>query len=804
MLKNYLKIAFRNLRKDKIYSIVNLLGLSIGMACTILLFLFINDELSYDTHHPYADRTYRVASHFNMMGRAYNVAVAPAPLGKTFVAEYPEVEKFARFRNRGSQILSYGNKSFKENKAIFADNSILEIFTVNLLTGNKETALKEPNTLILSEKTARKYFGNDNPIGETIKIANKYDYKVAGVFEEITSNTHFHFDVIMSMESLEESREMVWLSSNFNTYIVLSKNTDPDELQKKFPEFIKKYFSSQIEQVMGVPLDKLDEKNISASFYLQPITSIHLHSDLQSELEANSDFQYVYIFSIIAAFILLIAAINFVNISIARSAKRAKEVGIRKVLGSQKRELVGQFLTESFLITLISLSFSILIIKIFMPYFNYLTGKSLALDLSNSLILVPLLITIIFIVGILAGSYPAFVLSSYKPVSVLGGKIKNATKTGNFRSGLVVFQFTIAIILIISTIVVYKQLNYIQNKKLGFDKNQVVILRESYLLENNLQTLKEEMLTYPEVINASVSGYLPIPSNSNNSSIYLEGKQNEMAPVQQWEVDYDYIKTMKIKIVKGRDFSKDFGNEDQSIIINQATVKQFGLSKPIGVKFERFVNNDGDTKTMTVIGVVEDFHFESLRKNIGPLIMYLGKDNSAISFRVNTADMPGFISKLNNKWNELAPSQPFNFTFLDEAFNTMYFAEQKVGNIFAIFAGLTIFTGCLGLFSLSAFAAEEKTKEIGIRKVLGSSISQIILMLSKEFFKLVIISFIIAAPIAYFAMQDWLDNFQYRSDLSIGLFLSAGLIVLLISMITISYHAVKATTLNPVEAIRTE
>jgi len=804
MIKNYLKIAFRSILKNKIFSFLNIVGLSIGIVCTILLFLFVQDELSYDTDHPFAERTYRVAAKFNMMGQKDEYAVAPAQLGKTFLSDFPEVENFVRFRSRGSQIVNYKNNSFKERNAIFADISVFEIFNIHLINGNKENALKEPNTIVLSKNTSEKYFGNSNPIGEILKIDNKYDYKVTGVYDEIAPNTHFKFDIIMSMESLEESRELVWLSNNFNTYIVLSKNADPNELEEKFPAFIKKYFSSQIEEVLGTPFDEIDKDQLSASLYLQPLTSIHLHSDLISELGPNSDIQYVYIFSIIAGFILLIAAINFINISTARSAKRAKEVGIRKVLGSQKKELIGQFLTESILTTLISLVIAIALIMLLLPAFNDLTGKQLILDFSKNVLLLPVILAIVFLVGILAGSYPAFILSSYRPVLVLSGKIKNASKSGNFRSGLVVFQFAIAIILIISTIVVYNQLNYIQNIKLGFDKNHVVILNDAFLLDQNTLDMKDAMLNYPEVESATVSSYLPVPYDYNSSSIYPEGKQNEMISVQHWKVDYNYIETMKINIIKGRNFSKQFGSDDQSVIINEATVKQFGLSEPLGSKFVRFINNENETTTMKVIGVVEDFHFESLRKNISPLIMYLGKSKGAISFRVNTADMSGFISKLKSKWNELAPGQPFNYSFLDEKFDNMYFAEQKVGDIFTIFATLAILTGCLGLFGLSAFSAEEKTKEIGIRKVLGSSSTLIVMMFSKEFVKLVAIAFIIASPIAYYLMNKWLMEFEYKTDLSLWIFLSAGFISLAIAVATVSYHALKAAYSNPIDSLRNE
>ena len=804
MLKNYIKIAFRNLLKNKIYSVLNILGLSIGMVCTILLFLYVQDELSYDKQHPFAENTYRVASNYHMMGQKYEMAVTPAPMAHVLKEEFPEVIKTVRFRQMGSSIVNYKNSSFKEDKTVFVDNSIFDVFAVKLKIGNKQTALAEPNTVAISESIAKKYFGDADPMGKVLKIANKYDYEVTGVFEDIAPNIHFNFDILFSLESLDESKETFWFNNNFQTYIVLKDNATKESVEAKFGSIIEKYMKPEIEKMMGVPLEKIDKDQLSASFYLQSLTSIHLYSDLQVELGPNGDIQYVYIFSLIAAFILFIATINFVNISTARSAKRAKEVGVRKVLGSNKKELILQFISESMLVTIFSLLISIVFVNIVLASFNGFSGKSLSFNLFQNPLLIALLFLLVIIVGVLAGSYPAFILASYKSVSVLSGKVKNATKNGLLRSGLVIFQFTIAIIMIISTVMVYKQLNFIQNKKLGFDKEQIVIVRDAYLLGNNIKTMKSEVLNYPEVVNATISSYLPVPSDYNNSAIFPIGRKTEQVAVQQWRVDYDYIKTMKMKIIEGRDFSKEFGNEEQNVIINEATVKQFGFDNPLDQKLMRYINNEGETIAMTVVGVVEDFHFESLRNKISPLIMYIGESDGAISIKVSTGDMAQFITKLNNKWSELAPNQPFTYSFMDESFNEMYFAEQKIGNIFGLFAGLSIFIACLGLFGLSAFTAEVKTKEIGIRKVLGASISGIVIMLSKEFVKLVGISFIIAAPIAYYFMQNWLQDFVYKTDLSPWLFFMSGLIAITISIITISYHAYKAASLDPAKSIKYE
>jgi len=807
MFKNYLKTALRNLSRKKGYTLINIIGLAIGMACCLFIFMFVNDELSYDKYSQYSERIYRINQDLKYGGTDLNVAVVSAPMAKTLVSDYPEVEKAVRFRSRGSFIIRYGEKSFKEKRFIYSDATFFEIFSIPLMKGNSDTALKEPYSMVISKKTAEKYFGHENPVGKTVKVDNKDEYKITGVFDKIPHNTHFHFDIIASLESLEESREQHWWNSNFNTYLVLSPHADPQALEDKFPQFIKKYMAPQLEKLIGQSFDKMvSSGNLLVKFSLQPLQRIYLYSDQVAELEPNSDIKYIYIFSAIAFFILIIASINFMNLSTARSAGRAREVGIRKVLGSQRSQLIRQFLFESMTLSIISILLAIALVNLGLPYFNSLAGKSLKIA---SLLKWEFLLTAIAVTcatGFLAGLYPAFYISAFNPKSVLQGKIKAGTKSKWLRSGLVVFQFTASILLIIGTLVVMSQLRYIQNKKLGFDKEHVLILDNAYLLDKQAETFKKEMLSHSQIKHAAISGFLPVPSNRNSSAVFPEGQMSnkKSTTLQNWVVDYDYINTMGMKIVAGRNFSRDYATDDKAVIINQQTARQFGWSNPLGKTLSRITSNKGETSTYKVIGVVEDFHYDSLRNTIGPLIMYLGESKNSISFRINGRDIPGTIKLLENNWNKFLPGQPFEYSFLDDRFNEIYKSEQQLGKIYSLFALLAIFIGCLGLFALAAFIAEQRTKEIGIRKVLGASISSIIGLLSREFVILVAIANVIAWPLAYLIMNRWLQDFAYRTSLSLTVFIASGAATILIAMLTTSFQAIKASLTDPVRSIKQE
>jgi len=807
MIKNYIKTALRNLFKHKGYSLINIAGLAFGMASCLLILLYVQHELSYDSFNEKADRIYRVAGSYRYGGRDFEIAVSPAPMAGVMVKDYPEVIDAVRFFGFGSFIVQYKDNSFKERRAFYTDTSFFNIFSIPLLVGNPETVLASPNKLVLSQNTAKKYFGGEDPIGKTLKINNEKDYEVTGIFQEIPDNSHFHFDILLSLSSIPVGKDQFWVSQNLQTYILLHEKADPKGLETKFPDMIMKYMAPQFEAFLGASLEKLGaEGELRAEMYLQPLKKIHLHSDLLAEMEPTNDIKYIYIFSAIALYILIIASINFMNLSTARSAGRAREVGIRKVLGSYRKQLIGQFLTESMVLSLISMTIAILLVWLALPFFNSLSGKALSLSElgQGSMLLALVLVTLI--TGFFAGSYPAFFISAFRPVNVLKGQIRSGAKAKLVRRGLVVFQFMASIILIIGTFVVYKQLSYIQNKKLGFNKEQVLILENTYLLKKQTETFKNEIQSYPQIINATVSGFLPVPSDFNQSAVFPEGEveSEKSTSMQIWRVDHDYVETLSMNMVQGRDFSREFSTDKSAVVINQAVARHFGWEKPLGKNLSTVSSLVGGTKLYTVIGVVEDFHFESLRNNIGPLIMLLASSQTRISFRMKTDDVSGTIGLIRKKWREFLPNQPFEYSFLDEQFDRMYRTERRIGEIFGIFAALAVFIGCLGLFGLAAFTAEQRTKEIGIRKVLGATAPKIIRLLVKEFVILIAVANAIAWPIAYFVMKGWLKDFAYQTPVQIWLFLSAGVFTLLIALITVSYQAVKAALANPVDSIKFE
>lgn len=807
MLNNYFKIAVRNLVKQKGFSLLNIFGLAIGMACSLLILMYVQDELSYDRFYENSDRIHRIKMNFRMGGREGKIAVAAAATAADMKAEFPEILDTVRFRNRGSYILRYGDNSFKERRTIFADASFFRMFSVPMLSGDPATALNQPNTLCLSKSTAVKIFGSDDPIGKLLKVDNEDDYLVTGVYQDIRPNSHFHFDVMLSMAGLEESKDTTWLSQNFQTYLLLAENTDIRALEAKFPALLAEKMGPGVQKVTGLSLEKLMESGeIYLDMKLQPLLDIHLHSDLEGELEATSDIKYIYIFTAIALFILLIAAINFMNLATARASGRAKEVGIRKVLGSLRADLIRQFLTESLILSVTSLILAVGFVWLTLPFFNQLTGKAMVLPFLFTPSMLAAILGVTLAVGLLAGSYPAFVISAFQPASSLKGRVRSGAKTGALRSGLVIFQFTASIILIISTLVVSHQLHYIRNAKLGFDKEQVIILEDAYLLGDQTETFKNEMLKHSEFSSATVTGFLPIPSNRNKTTIFPEGNFNHpgTTSIQCWEVDHDYIKTLDMKITAGRDFSREFTTDAEAAIINQQAVKQYSFENPIGTRISRPISNEGDLANYTIIGVVEDFHFDSLRQTIEPLMMYLGDSRGRISFRFTTAQVDDTIEKLRTTWKKFLPYQPFAYSFLDDRFDSVYRSERQIGRIFGIFAGLAVFVGCLGLFGLAAFLAEKRTKEIGIRKVLGASVPSVIQLLLREFLILVGLANLVAWPIAYFVMNGWLKNFAYRTSIGLWIFITAGTATLLIALVTVSYQSVRAALSDPVNSLRYE
>ncbi len=817
MIKNYMTIALRNLRKHSFYTAINVLGLAIGIASCLLIVLYINQELSYDRHHKNYERIYRVDSEIIFGANHLIMAATPAPLADALRNDFPEVERSGRFWNSGSVLVKRVDQNIKETEVVYGDSSILNIFTIPFIQGNPKNALSDPFAMIISRKAAEKYFPGENPIGQTLIIENKDNYKITGVFENMPHTSHFHFDIIMSLLSTDYNKDPQWLSNNFATYVKLKPGTDYKQLEAKFPSMVDKYAGPQARMALGAEftMEKFRASGNKIEFTLRPITDIHLHSDRTAELGVNSDIAYVYLFGAVALFILAIACINFMNLSTARSANRAKEVGVRKVMGSLRSHLVRQFLTESILLSVFSFLLAIGLAWSALPMFNELADKQLFLPFRDSTFWMGVGLASIFI-GILAGIYPAFFLSAFRPANVLKGNLSLGMKSGLVRSSLVVFQFSISILLIISTIAVNRQLGFIQTTKIGFNKDQIIVIKDAYGMGNQIQSFKDEVLKDSRILSGTISGFLPVSgTNRNDNAHWPEGSQptqENMVALQCWRVDYDYLKTLGMKIKTGRDFSKEFPSDSDAVILNEAALKLFGFtSDPLGKKISTFGADPTvaslDAKkyvSFPVIGVVEDFHFESLKQNITPLAFFLRKSTGLISFRFEAKNAQEVISSIEKTWKGMAPGLPFSYSFLDEDFGNMYSAEQRLGKIFVVFAGLAILIACLGLFALTSFTAEQRTKEIGIRKVMGATVGSIVLLLSKEFGKLIIIAFLLAAPLAWYGIDWWLKSYTYKTEVGVFVYLVAGVSAFLLAWITMSFQTFKAATNNPVNSLRSE
>ncbi|MBE0664664.1 MAG: ABC transporter permease, partial [Candidatus Aminicenantes bacterium] len=680
----------------------------------------------------------------------------------------------------------------------------------------RQAVLTAPRTVVLSQTTAEKYFGMADPVGKMLRVDDKSDWQVSGVFADIPRTSHFHFDLIVSFSTLDMTSDPSmgsWMSFNFQTYLLLRPGASASDLEAKLPLLFATHLAPEIKQFMGISLeDFMTKAKMKLDYSLQPLAAIHLHSNYSAgEFEPNSDIKYIFLFSAVSLFILILAIINFINLSTARSISRAKEVGLRKVLGSFRLDLVKQFLTESLVLCLMALAIACLLIVMVLPLFNSLTAKELALGALLNPLAVAAVIVMTLLVTIMAGAYPAFLLSAYRPASILRGNAGSGAGRGRLRRGLVVFQFAVSAVMIIGTLVVFRQLHYIQNKKLGFDKEQVLILRHSRLLESHAETLKQEMLRSPQVVSATLSSYLPVPSARARLPIARADNPNprQAFPVSFWRIDEDYIGTLGMKIVAGRNFSAQFSGDAQSVLINQAAVSHFGLKKPLGqtlIMMDMQADNPGKMVSVpcTVIGVVEDFHYESLRESIAPLVLCRGQSLGNLVMRLKPGNIAAVIKTLKRKWTALLPGEPFEYAFLDESFNKIYESEMIIGRIFAIFAALAVFIGCLGLLGLASFSAAKRTKEIGVRKVLGATVREMAALLIRDYVLLIGLANIIAWPIAYYLMQRWLQNFAYRTSISIPIFIFSGLLGLAIALLTVSYQAIRAARANPVDSLRYE
>lgn len=819
MLQNYFKIALRNLSKYKGFSFINIFGLATGIACSLTICLYIAQELSYDKWNPQADRIFRAYSDINFGGNHMRMAVTGVPIGPDVAREIPEVQTYCRFRDYGSYLVKRAGEAqqnFKEQHVLSVDSTFFEVFPVALKEGDAQSCLTEPHTVALSAYCAEKYFGSPQlAMGQTLVLDNNQNYKVTAVFEDLPASTHFKADILLSLNGNEEVAQSppLWaMSNNFHTYILLRKGSDPSVFAEKFNLLSKEKIGQTGMQLMGMTLEEFEATGQHARIELQKLKDIHLHSDLGVELAPNGSMQYVWMFGSIALIVLFIACINFMNLTTARSAHRAKEIGVRKALGGLRSALVGQFLMETIVMTALSVVLALVLTRLTLPWFSDLIGITIKMPWEEPLFWLALLLGI-GLVGLMAGSYPAFFLSAFNTVKVLKGEHLLKSSKSNLRSGLVVFQFATSIILIIGTLIIYNQLDYVQNKQLGFNKEQVIMVNDAWALGDNVEAFKQAMLDHPAVENATISSYLPVPSSRSNTTFTKtrEFRQDNAINMGNWTVDHDYLSTMQLEMVKGRFFDRAFPSDSAAVIISETAASILAFDDPIGEKIYTLPEVGPDAEmspesfqALTIIGVVKDFHWESLRENIGPLCLLLGNAPGHLSLRYQAGNTEELIARMEENWRKMAPGQPFSYQFMDESFAEMYQSEQRIGRIGAGFALLSVLISCLGLFGLASFMAEQRTKEIGIRKILGAQVGGLIALLSKDYLKLVAIALFIAGPIAWWAMNRWLQDFAYRIEISYWVFAVAGLAAVLIALLTVSFQAIKAALANPVKSLRSE
>ena len=796
MLKNYFKVAFRNLLGKKFYSIINVLGLAIGLTCCLLIFLYVQHELSYDKFHTQGDRIYRLVTNLITPTETLKAGTTTPPMAATLQADFPEVEKIVRLYNTNF-LLEKGDLRFQEDNALMVDSAFFEVFDFKLLQGSPHTALVTPFSIVLTEDVAQKYFGSENPIGQRLRMDGKYDMTVTGVVQNVPENSHITFDVLVSLstllDKLQPERKGAWANFSYISYLLLAEHADYKTLESKFPAFLEKYIGKL-----------MDENKMHFTLFLEPLQDVYLHSDRYAAKKGS--LTNIYIFSIIAGFILIIACINFMNLTTARATERAKEVGIRKVIGAVKRQLILQFLCESMLLSLGAFVLALLFSELLIPVFNQLSGKLIANSLFDSSANLFTFFLVSIAIGLLAGIYPALVLSNFRPTTILKGRFSSSQKGLLLRKGLVVVQFIISIMLIAGTVIVYLQLDFMQNQKLGFQKDQMLIIdfRGDEAIQKNIETIKHQLKEIPEVLSASASFSLPSKSNYDAYTT-IENPDGEMqeAVMSLTYIDYDFIDQYKISLAAGRNFSPEFSTDStQALIINEAAASKLGYTSPeeaVGKRFSQW------GKEGQIIGVVKNYHFYGLQQEINPLTFNLSPEDSRfISLHLQSQQMAETISKIEQQWQHIAPERPFNYFFLDESFDQQYRAETRFEKLFTYFAGLAIFIACLGLLGLISYTVVQRTKEIGIRKVLGATESSIVKLLSKDFLILILMAIIIATPIAWICLKQWLSNFAYRVEVQWWVFALSGGLAVVIALFAISFQTMKAAWMNPVDSLRNE
>jgi putative ABC transport system permease protein len=807
MYKSYFKIGWRNAWRNKSLFAINVTGLALGIATCLIIMLFVVDELSFDRYNKKADQIVRVVLKGKVRDEIIKEAVTAAPVAATLKNEFPEVLEATRLRRVGTPKITYQNNTFRNSHVAFVDPNFFDVFTLPFIQGDAKTALLLPNSIVITKEQAEKYFGTEDPINKLLEFKDaKEQYKVTGVIEKVPANSHFHFDLFASMVGLAHSKEDKWLESNYFTYLVLAEGTDVHKFEAKMPAIIKKYMGPQVAQ-LGMTFEKFEESGNQIGLFIQRLTDIHLFSDFAgtSELEPGGDINSIYIFGAVAVFMLLIACINFMNLSTAGATRRSKEVGVKKVLGSQKNQLVHQFLIESFISTAMAMSIAILIVLVALSTFNQLSGKALDAALLLNPNVIAALLGLGLFISFLAGGYPAFFLSSIKPIAALKNKFANNGKSKGIRSMLVVFQFVISATLILAIIIVSQQMSFIQDKNIGYNRNQRIVLRESHLLGTNENVFKNQLLTDPRIESVTKSAFIPAgPTDNNMASVWVGENSEDFRRIIIYGIDPGYIPTMGMQLITGRNFLEDSGSENDKAIVNEAFIKAFSLEvNPIGKTFNQRTDNSGGFSSLTIVGVIKDFHFRSLHEPIAPLMM-LNNPYGGLIIKTKSPEMADLIQSIHAKWQAFHVEEPFTYALLDELYNETYLAEQNMGSILKIFGLLTIFVACLGLFGLVTFTAEQRVKEIGIRKVLGANVGEIVSLLSKDLLILIAISFVIAFPLGFYLMNMWLEDFAYRIDIQWWVYLLAGFITISIALFTMSFKTIKSALANPVKSLKSE
>ncbi len=803
MFKNDIKMALRTIQRNKGYTLINMTGLAIGIASCLLILLFVQHELSYDKFHENADRIVSVGMSANLGTNSFTIADGPAPLAEALLNDIPEVVESTRlFRTRQTYI-TYQEKQFKEENFMYADPNIFDVLTLPLISGDPETVLSQPEAVVITPEIAEKYFGTLDVLGKVLKGENDQSFKVAGIIRELPENSHVHFDFLASSLAYPPSKIPDWFNNGSFTYLLLDKNASFTQFQAKLPELSQKYIEPTIKEGFGMSFEKFLETGNYFGFHATPLLDIHLHSNVDNQLEPGGDYNTVVIFGAIAVIILLVACINFTNLATARASKRANEVGVRKVVGSHKRQLVQQFLTESLFLSVVAFGIALLIVRLTLAAFNKIIDKEITMAFLGTWYMLPLLILFALGIGILAGVYPAFMLAAFRPVAVLKGKMQSGVRQRRFRNGLVVFQFFATVALFISTIVIFSQLHYMRNKNLGFERKQILVIQNAQILGDKQQAFKTELKKNPNILGAAYAATGPFMSLS--AQIYRREGQDIQTnyTLINIVVDHDYMDTYRFEMKEGRFFSRENATDKSAVILNESAVRALGLEDPVGQQLQYL--NDGAT-SLTIIGTVKDFHLQSMNEAIRPMAMTLVGENPVrlLSIRTSPAQFDKTLSFIETQWKSFNPGQPVDYVFLDEQFDKGFRKEELSFKVFSAFAGLAIFIACLGLFGLASFMAEQKTKEIGVRKMLGATVSGIVVLLSKEYVKWLALANLLAWPLAYYAMSKWLQNFAFRINLTVWPFLIAGGTALVIALLTVSYQSIKAALAHPVSSLKYE